>query len=203
MLNTITTVLIDFGGVLAEEGFLEGLWALGEKNGLDPASFFKTVDSLIYETGYLTGNADEAEFWNAVRKHTGISGDDGNFRAEILERFVLRPDMIAQVDRLRSMGVLVAMLSDQTNWLEEVDRATSLFRHFDRVFNSFRMHKSKRDASVFGDVCAQLGAEPGRVLFVDDNIDHIARAQGQGLRTIRFVTMEDFNNQLKRYFPKQ
>jgi putative hydrolase of the HAD superfamily len=201
-MNKITTVLIDFGGVLAEEGFLEGLWALGERNGLDPGVFFKKVDSLIYETGYLTGNADEAEFWNAVREHTGISGADGNLRVEVLKRFVLRPDMIAQVDRLRSMGILVAMLSDQTNWLEEIDRATSVFRHFDRVFNSYRTHKSKRDASVFGDVCAQLGAEPEKVLFVDDNINHTARAQGQGLRTIRFVTTEDFMKKLKMYFPR-
>jgi len=201
MRNLITTVLIDFGGVLAEEGFLEGLRTLGQKNGLDPDEFFKTVDSLIYETGYLTGKADEAVFWNAVRKRTGIGGTDRDLRAEILGRFVLRPDMLALMDSLRGMGVVVAMLSDQTNWLEEIDSSTSLFSHFDRVFNSYRMQKSKRDASVFGYVCALLDVEPQKTLFVDDNINHITRARGQGLRTIHFVSMEDYKNQLKNYFP--
>jgi len=55
MRNPITTVLIDFGGVIAEEGFLEGLRAVGRKNGLDPDDFFKTVDELIYKRGILPG----------------------------------------------------------------------------------------------------------------------------------------------------
>ena len=201
MRNPITTVLIDFGGVIAEEGFLEGLRAVGRKNGLDPDDFFKTVDELICKTGYLTGKADEAIFWNAVRKETGIGDVDRDLRAEILGRFVLRPDMLAQMDSLRGMGIVVAILSDQTNWLEEIDRSTGLFSHFDRVFNSYRMKKSKRDASVFDYVCALLDVDPQKALFVDDNINHIARARGRGLCTIHFVSVEDYKNQLKNYFP--
>ncbi len=122
MQNLIRAILFDFGGVIAEEGFYKGLIAIGEKNGLDPEAFFTTVDALIYETGYLIGKADEALFWNAVRGKTGIGGSDAELRKEILKRFALRPEMIAAVDHLRSRGLMVAMLSDQTNWLEEIDR---------------------------------------------------------------------------------
>jgi FMN phosphatase YigB (HAD superfamily) len=146
MQNVIRAVLFDFGGVMAEEGFLEGLRAIARKNGLDPETFFMTVDAIIFETGYLIGRADEGTFWNEVRNRTGIIGTDGELREEILKRFVLRPDMIAVVDHLRSRGLTVAMLSDQTNWLDEMDRRTALSGHFDRVFNSFTIHKSKRDA---------------------------------------------------------
>jgi putative hydrolase of the HAD superfamily len=88
------------------------------------------------------------------------------------------------------------MLSDQTDWLEEIDQETGLFRHFDRVFNSFRIHKSKRDATVFGDVCAALCVRPEETLFVDDNINHIKRAQGQGLQTIHFVGIDDYKKRV-------
>ena len=195
----IKTVIFDFGGVLAEEGFREGLLAIARENGLDPDAFFFEVDSLIEKTGYLTGTADEASFWNAVRAGTGIRGDDGSLRREILARFVLRPEMLAEVDALRTGGVFVAMLSDQTNWLDELDRATALYRHFDRVFNSYRMHKSKRDASVFRDVCGELGAAPRETLFIDDNSDHIKRAASQGLRTIHFTGVDDFKKQMRSY----
>ncbi len=198
MQNVIRVVLFDFGGVVAEEGFYQGLLEIGKKNGLDSESFFQAVDALIYETGYLTGRADEAAFWNAVRKRTGIRGTDAGLRKDILKRFVLRPDMLAHADRLRSKGFIVAMLSDQTNWLEEIDLETGLFRHFDRVFNSFRIHKSKRDASVFTDVCSALGVTTEETLFVDDNINHIKRAQGEGLRTIHFVSIDDFDRQVVR-----
>ena len=104
--------------------------------------------------------------------------------------------MIAVVDRLKARGFLVAMLSDQTNWLDELDRETFLSRHFDKVFNSFKLHKSKRDASIFQDVCSDLGVKTCEALFIDDNINHIQRAEGAGLHTIHFTTFEDFKKQL-------
>jgi putative hydrolase of the HAD superfamily len=192
-------VLFDFGGVIAEEGFWEGIQKIGKENGLDPDAFFQMVDALIYETGYLTGKADETEFWNEVRKNTGINSTDAELRTEILNRFALRPDMITSVDLLRSMGLIIAMLSDQTNWLEEIDNATGLFRHFDRVFNSFRTHKSKRDASVFREVCAELGVKMEETLFIDDNIDHINRAREQGLQTIHFAGINEYKQQIEKF----
>jgi HAD superfamily hydrolase (TIGR01509 family) len=197
MQNMVKAVLFDFGGVIAEEGFYKGLRVIGQENGLDPDKFFRAVDALIYETGYLIGKSDEASFWNAVRNATEIRVTDAGLKEEIMKRFTLRPDMIASADLLRSRGFIVAMLSDQTNWLEEIDRQTALFKHFDTVFNSFRLHKSKRDASVFRDVCAALGVRAGETLFVDDNIDHIKRAQGQGLLTIHFVGVDEYKQQIR------
>jgi putative hydrolase of the HAD superfamily len=197
MQNIIKAVLFDFGGVIAEEGFWNGLHAIGKENGLDPDDFFRTVEALIYETGYLIGKSDEALFWNAVRSKTGVRRTDAELRNEILKRFVLRPGMIASADLLRSKGIIVAMLSDQTDWLDEIDRQTALFRHFDTVFNSFRLHKSKRDASVFRDVCSTLGVKPEETLFVDDNINHIERARGQGLQTIHFTGIAEYKKQIR------
>ncbi len=197
MTDIVKAVLFDFGGVLAEEGFQEGLKAIGRRNGLDPEGFFATADALIYETEYLTGRIEEAGYWSALRERTGISGSDQELREEILKRFLPRPAVIACADILRAKGFIVAMLSDQTNWLEELDRETMLSRHFDRVFNSYRLHKSKRDTSVFRDVCSELGVKTGETLFIDDNIRHIQRAKDAGLRTIHFTTTDDLKEQMK------
>lgn len=199
MADTLKAVLFDFGGVIAEEGFREGLMAIGKKNNLDPERFFADIDRLIYETGYLIGRVDEASFWNEVRKKTGITGSDEELREDVLTRFAFRPAMLAYADRLRATRLKVGMLSDQTNWLEEIDRKTPLFRHFDIVFNSFRLHKSKRDQSVFQDVCKILGVRPDEVLFVDDNIDHIKRAADEGLITLHFSTAEEFEKQIMEF----
>lgn len=195
----IKAALFDFGGVIAEEGFLEGLYAIGTKNGLDPKEFFAAVDRLIYETGYLIGKEDEAAFWDAVRSRTGVTGDDESLRREILNRFVIRPDVLCCADMLRTRGIFVAMLSDQTNWLDEINELTSLFGHFDRIFNSFWIHKSKRDASVFVDVCSAIRVVPEETLFIDDNSNHIERARGQGLQTIQFIDRHDFEQQVRKY----
>ncbi len=197
----LKAVLFDFGGVLAEEGFHEGLKAIGSKNGIDPERFFSVADALIYESGYLTGRADESAYWNELRERTGITGSDAALRQEILSRFVLRQQMIAVVDRLREERLIVALLSDQTNWLDELDRESSLSSRFDRVFNSFRMHKSKREPSVFPYVCSALAVDPAATLFIDDNSGHIRRAHAAGLQTIQYTTYECFIARLRECIP--
>jgi len=201
MQNMIRTTVFDFGGVIADEGFYEGLMAIARMNGLEPVAFFTTVEAIIHETGYLIGRAEESVFWDTVRKRTGLSAGNSVLRREIISRFILRPTMIRAVDVLRSRSIEVVMLSDQTNWLDEIDQQTGLSSHFDRVFNSYHIHQSKRDAGVFRFLCSELKANPSESLFVDDNAGHISRARESGLLTIHFTTMDTFLKEMKGYFP--
>jgi len=191
-------VIFDFGGVLAEEGFREGIKAIGRDKGLDPEDFYKISSELVYQTGYITGGCDEHSYWNAVRQKTGVKGDDQEFRKEILTRFKLRPEMTAMVEKIKSSVFIVAVLSDQTNWLDELDQRTPFYYHFDTVFNSFHLKKTKRDPSIFRDVCALLDLRPGEVLFVDDNLENVKRAISQGLGAIHFKGVREFRIEIKK-----
>jgi putative hydrolase of the HAD superfamily len=195
-MTLIRVFLFDFGGVIADEGFYHGLRAIGSRHGLDPDAFFRTAESVIAETGYLTGKGDEALFWAVLRERTGVNGTDRELRQEILSRFMPRPAMLTYVDRIRARGRTAVILSDQTNWLEEIDADTSLFSHFDRVFNSYRTGKSKHDATVFRDVCSDLEVKPDDALFIDDNEGHILRAESIGLRTLLFTDQKEFASKI-------
>ena len=184
-------VLFDYGGVLAEEGFRGGLYAIARKNGLDPEPFFLHASDAIYETGYITGRATESEYWEALRRATGIRGTDEELTGEILPRFILRPVMIDAVRRLRRKGYLVAIASDQVDWLERLDERDHFYGEFDRVFNSYRIGKGKRDATFFDDVANALMLAPGELLFLDDNAGHVGRAASRGLNAMVFRTAED------------
>ena len=100
--------------------------------------------------------------------------------------------MLRVVDELRSKGFVVAILSDQTNWLDELDARMPFYHAFDHVFNSYKIHKSKRDSSVFRDVCSALGLKPEEVLFIDDNEGNIARAREEGLKVVHFNDVVSF-----------
>ncbi len=193
----IKAVVFDFGGVLAEEGFREGLKAIARKNGLPPEEFFSLANELVYATGYLLGRARERDFWQAIREKTGIKSDDEGLREELLQRFLLRPEMLDVVKKLKDKGFIVAILSDQTDWLDELNRRRPFFHLFDHVFNSYHIHKGKRDPSVFVDICKKMGIAPEEVLFVDDNGGNIDRARSQGLETIHFKGIEDFIRKIK------
>ena len=183
-------VLVDFGGVLSREGFRGGLYAIARKNGLDPEPFFLLASDVIYDTGYITGRATEADYWAAMRRTTGIRGTDADLTGEILSRFILRPVMIDAVRSLRRKGYVVAIASDQVDWLERLDKRDNFYKEFDRVFNSYRLGKGKRDATVFDDMAKALNREPGELLFLDDNAENVERAASRGMHAMVVVNTE-------------
>lgn len=192
---SVAAVLFDFGGVLADEGFKHGLHAIARANGLDPLAFENLVEELIFSTGYLTGQASEADFWRAIRHATGIRADDAVMKRMILERFTLRPWMIETVRGLKG-SVKLGILSDQTNWLDELDADVHFFTLFDYVFNSYHLGKSKRDPTLFDDVLAVMGIVPEDVLFIDDRPANIVRAGSRRLRTILYTDRDSFLRRL-------
>lgn len=189
-------VLFDFGGVLAEEGFREGLMTIARANGLDPVEFFRTAAHEAYYGGYVVGRAAEEDFWEALRRTTGIIGSDEEFRREILDRFVLRPWVLDLVRRVRRLVRIVAILSDQTNWLDELDARYHFFKEFYYVFNSYHLGASKMDAKTFSDVASEIGCDPWEILFIDDNEGHIERARSRGLHAVLFVDQADLLDNL-------
>ena len=190
-MSVIKAVLFDFGGVLAEEGFREGLKAVAEMAGLDPERFFAKARKLVYDCGYTSGRATEAEYWRRLREQTQVELTDAEMRAEILRRFVLRPAVLDFAGTLRARGLKTAILTDQTNWIEEINARTPFYGNFDYVFNSFRISRTKRDPAVFTDVCRIMGVEPPEALFIDDNPGHVSRAASVGLATILFTDVPE------------
>lgn len=197
--EAVRAVLFDYGGVLAEEGFREGLFDLARRQGLDPIAVHGAGMEAVYESGYVLGKGSETAFWRLMRERTGLRGSDRELSALILDRFVLRPWMLELVRSLRAKGYLTAIVSDQTDWLEWLDRRDGFFREFDRVFNSYRLGKGKRDPSIFDDVARELGIAPREALFVDDMLANVVRAESRGMRGIVFDDEARFRQELKRF----
>ncbi len=199
----IRVVIFDFGGVLAEEGFREGLMAIAVKNNLDPDEFFRKCEEIIYETGYVKGLVEEHHYWDTVRQKTGLKGNDKELRNEILNRFILRPKMFECVKKLREEGFMVCILSDQTNWLDEINERTPFYQYFDFIFNSYKIRISKRDSNAFSNICSKIGVINHEALFIDDNIRNIKAAESEGLKTIHFIGLEDFEKKINAFLDKR
>jgi len=193
----IKALLFDFGGVLAEEGFRQGLMAIAGRFGLDPQDFFNTATEIIYACGYVTGKTGESDYWELMRQQTGIRGTDQELTGEILSRFVPRPQMLAHVKKLREKGYLAAILSDQSDWLDRLNEQYDFFRHFDAVYNSYHIGKTKRDPTLFSDTLAHLHINARQTFFVDDNPGNIERAHSVGLETHLFCSQEHYFSDIR------
>jgi len=193
----IRAVLFDFGGVLAEEGFHNGLVKLAAEQGLDVKTMPEQGMKAVYDSGFVLGRGSTGDFWALMRERTGLKGDDDSLTEVILNGFVLRDWMMDVVKKLRAEGYITGILSDQTHWLDVLDEKYHFSRFFDHIYNSYYLGKGKQDPSLFTDIVADLKIQPEKVLFIDDNADNVCRAQGEGLRAIQYIGREDFNASLK------
>lgn len=199
--STIEVVLFDFGGVIAEEGFNKGLAVIAKANGLNEEAFLQTASDTIYLTGYILGKAPEHTFWDKLREVTGAKGNDADFRKEILSRFIVRDWMLELVKKLKAEHMTVGILSDQTDFLDELNAKYDFFKWFDHVFNSYYQGKGKRDPSLFDDIAHLLNVAPERILFIDDNSGYVNRARQKGWQAIQYVSKEAFQKDVKKYLP--
>ncbi|WP_126456563.1 HAD family hydrolase [Sulfuriflexus mobilis] len=199
--GAIKAVLFDFGGVLAEEGFREGLMALAIEQGLDTGHIATQGMQAVYDSGFVLGKGTAAGFWALLRERTGLRGDDGLLSERILHGFVPRPWMLERVRQLRAQGVVTGILSDQTHWLDELDNRYHFSEAFDRIYNSYYLGKGKRDPGLFADVLADLNLPAAAVLFIDDDAGNVARAQAMGLQAIRYIDRQGFEAALEAILP--
>ena len=175
----VKAVLFDLGGVYYTEGFRDGLYAIAGEVGVDAAHLYSAGKELVFTTGYITGNAPESEFWKALAKATDTEEDLRRHRQLILESFKLRGGMDYLVQEIRH-EVPVGLLTDQTNWLYELQERDNLFLNFDQVISSYEEGFSKRDYEIFRTACQRMDIFPEEGIFFDDNMENVEKAREFG-----------------------
>ena len=196
--SPLTAILFDFGGVLAEEGFREGLVALAREQGLNDGDIVREGTQAVYESGFVLGQGTAADFWGLMRNRTGLNGEDEELSKRILSGFVVRPGMISLVKELRAQGYVTGILSDQTCWLDELNERYHFSQAFDRIYNSYFIGKGKQDKSLFLDIAADLKLSSASILFVDDDEGNIDRAKSVGYQVIHYDDEKNFRLALER-----
>lgn len=196
--SQISTVLFDYGGVLAEEGFRNGLIALAKEQSLNIEDMPTEGMKAVYDSGFVLGRGTAADFWKLMRERTGLVGDDTVLTERILSGFVLRPWMIELVQECQKQGFATGILSDQTHWLDELNERDHFYHAFDHIFNSYYRGKGKQDPSLFNDVATELGLPLSEILFIDDDAGNVNRAREAGMQALRYVDKESFIQELKQ-----
>jgi putative hydrolase of the HAD superfamily len=188
----VSTILFDFGGVLAEDGFRVGLLTIANRQRVDPEWFQRMAVEAIYQSGYVDGLCEERVFWELFRKNTNHALEDHWLREFFIAGYVLWPEMIACVKKINTRDLRTVLISDHTNWLDELEEKYTIFPLFDRVYNSYHIHKSKREGTLFPYVLTDLGIKPEETLLIDDNKGNITRAETAGIAVYHFTDTSGF-----------
>ena len=197
-MSTIKAILFDYGGVLAEEGFRNGLKSLAGEQGLDANQMPQQGMQAVYDSGFVLGQGTAADFWALLRERTGLQGEDAKLTQRILDGFVIRPWMLKLVTELNARGYVTGILSDQTDWLDILNQRDQFYSFFHQVFNSYYLGKGKQDPTLFTDVADSLELTPAEILLVDDDSGNISRAHASGYQTLHYVNQQQFLAELEK-----
>lgn len=185
-------VIFDFDGVIAERGFRAALRALAARCGLDYPPLPALALQALVASGYLTGRGSEADWWQQLQAGLGSLGSCAQFRVDLLGASVVRPWQLSLAERLAAAGYRTAVLSDHTDWLDQIEAQQPFAHAFGRVFNSYYLGASKRESAAFVAVLDTIGVAPGKALFIDDNPDNVARAMALGMVGVVYRGREAF-----------
>ncbi|GAB7082081.1 HAD family hydrolase [Megalodesulfovibrio paquesii] len=197
---TIRAVLFDFGGVVAQEGFVGVMRREALAQGLDPQAVMLAAVEAMYGSGYLTNAATEEDFWSLFQAASGLKGDWAVMREAILSHCTPRPEMLALAGVLAAEGIVPAILSDHTDWLDELERRHGFAMHYEHVFNSYHTGSTKREQAAFLHALEVLDVTPEEAVFVDDARRNVALARELGLHAVLCEELPEFAREFRRVF---
>lgn len=189
----MTWLLCDYGGVLSLPQSPDDLDRLSHLTGLEP----NALESRYWATrpAYDRGDLSAAEYWATVIDPPGDKDRlDALVEADVASWLHVNPQSIAAVERARSRGHHLALLSNApVEVAREIARLPALAT-FEHCWFSCDLRLIKPEPEIYARVLAALGNRPADVIFVDDRADNVAAAAAAGLPSVLFERAEQFDS---------
>ena len=187
-MNNIHNIIFDFGGVILNINFqktIEAFQALGR--GYDAAFFKEFGQSEIFE-GLEMGRISEKEFYDTIRRVTGIGVTDEDLRtawdALLLDMPEDRVELLKKVRKHYRIFLLSntnAIHYETYNGAFKQRYGHDLDQLFEKAWWSFRIGMRKPFPSTFRWVLQDAGLKADETLFIDDTLQHVEGAREAGL----------------------
>ena len=184
----IKGVIFDYGRVLAYTQHQEPRAAWERRLGLEPGALTRAVHNAHSWIAAQRGAITIDRHWQAVGTALGLLPEDtAALRAAFYSGDVLNVELVACIDRLRTSGLRVGLLSNFSTDLRAMLVQQDLLRRFDALAISAEIGVMKPDAAAYRAVLAMLGMEAQTCVFIDDVPANVAAAQAVGMHGIIFA----------------
>jgi HAD superfamily hydrolase (TIGR01509 family) len=197
---SVKNLIFDLGGVLLDLSVDQTIDAFSRLSGMDKEKVKTIFVSSPEFEAYESGDLDDNQFRDFVRKAYNISAKD-----EELDRCWNAMLLTLPIEKLKLLETLktaynLFLLSNTNNIhlrhineviLRSVTGETDLDRYFHKAYYSHRMNKRKPEAEIFRQVLDENNLDPSQTLFLDDNLLNVQGASSLGIQTL-YVTSADF-----------
>ncbi len=192
----ITTVILDFGGVLGLPQDPVRAAAMAALCRLSVEEFFRLYfrDRLELDRGTLSTDA----YWTQIFREAGVTPT-----AELISRIEeedslgwtrINRAVVAWAEELRAAGYSTAILSnmpcDKLAWIRKNPSCDWLVDFPVAVF-SCEHRLVKPELAIYQRCLDLLGREPGECLFLDDSPINVEGGRAAGIHSLQFLTAAD------------
>ncbi len=175
----VALVLFDLSGVLVD---FRGAHALGELIGLPEDQVWPRWLRSPWMRRFDAGACDEPQFSAGVVEEWGLALTPAEFLAAfstwMVGPYPAAEALVRRVGRQVTVGCLSNM--NPLHWRDLA--GWDLTKAFDHRFISCELGLVKPDREFYDHATQSAGVEPGRVLFLDDNLINVEAAQAAGLQ---------------------
>lgn len=141
--------------------------------------------------GIGIGKLTERQFWQHASAETGarvVSPDEHVLSNDYAAALTVRTRMYELIDKLKSLGIKLAVLSDTIESHVRVNQERGLFSPFDVTIFSNEVHMRKPDPKIFELTLERLGVDASETIFIDDRVVNVEAARRLGIRSIHCQT---------------
>ena len=192
-MEKIESVIFDWGGVLIDDPRPGLLRYCSEAFGMALEDYTPVHDSFLDEFG--KGKISEERFWQQISCKLGKSMPPVQWYEAFRSAYVPKQEMFRLASSLHDKGYKTAFLSNTE--LPAVD-----FFHergydmFDVLVFSCVEGVMKPARRIYEITLEMLGLKAGQAVFIDDRQDYIRGAEGVGLNTILFQSIDQVKGKL-------
>ncbi|HSX48527.1 MAG TPA: HAD family phosphatase [Candidatus Nanoarchaeia archaeon] len=178
----------DMGGVLIYYSIPDSIKEI--------ARYFGVEERLVKEAmGELrplvdVGRINNIQFWTQLLQKIGSDKDPEETEHIWSDSYIKKnpfvPGSMELVERLKSAGYKVGMLSNIDPEHGRLNYGRHIFEHFDVALLSYEEGVRKPEPEAFQLLCDRLGIQPKELIFIDDLLDNVAGADKFGATGILF-----------------
>ena len=184
--GTLTTVLLDLGGVLVWTRWEKFAEPLAETAGIKPEEVMEAVVTGDAHYPFMRGEIDPLEFHRRLSRHVGADLEADRFFEAWTSIIVPNEEIASLVAKLgERYRLVVASNTDVLHYARSVDTQPALKR-FDEAILSYELGHCKPDTAFFRLGLERLSLRTEECIFIDDTLENVAAAQSLGIAAIQF-----------------
>jgi len=193
----LTTVVFDLGGVYFTSGTETALRRLSLKYHI-PLKKVRDAYLTRLRKKYPTTEKELYKIWNSLKKDFGVGETPEELDRVDLDGYVPQEKTISVLRKLRSDGVRVLYLSDNT-----IDRVRFLngkygfLDDFDGGVFSFDIRSCKPDVRMYQTLLKKFKLNSCEVVFIDDRKENLLPARKLRMRVIQFKNQRQLRRDLR------